>query len=280
VQHLNLLQSGITDKGMIHLRNLTELRSLSLWNTQVTDVGAAHLAGLTKLEALRLSLTQVGDRGLIHLRRLSKLRSLELGDDRGPITDAGLAMLADMNELRVLIIRDSQVTATGLGHLRGMRHLRVLRLENSVLDDATLEQLAHFPELEELSVGHWDRAEAALKITDTGAKHVVGLRKLKKLTLHGQVTDATLAGIAELTELRELHLTKTQISSQGVEKLRALPHLESLSLGSLMVKDDAVAALKQLRGLKMLNIKETAISKKGAYELGKAQPKLLLGYNF
>jgi hypothetical protein len=280
VQHLNLLQSGITDQGMPYLRNLTELRSLSLWNTLITDAGAVHLTGLTKLEELRLSLTQVGDEGLAHLRRLTKLRSLELGNSRGPITDAGLAMLANLTELRVLIIREAQVTATGLKHLRGMMHLRVLRLENSVLDDAALAQLIHFPELEELSVGHWDRAEPALKITDGGAKYVLALRKLKKLTLHGQITDVTLARIVELTELRELHLTKTRVSSQGVSKLRGLPHLEILSLGSPLVKDDAVAALKQLSGLKTLNIKETAISTKGAYEIGKAHPRLLLGYNF
>ncbi|NQU26556.1 MAG: hypothetical protein HQ567_35175, partial [Candidatus Nealsonbacteria bacterium] len=43
-----------TDTDLVHLKGLTSLTTLSLYNTQVTDDGLLHLKGLTNLEVLLL----------------------------------------------------------------------------------------------------------------------------------------------------------------------------------------------------------------------------------
>jgi internalin A len=40
---LTLSQTGVTDAGLKHLKELTELQTLSLWKTKVTDAGAKDL---------------------------------------------------------------------------------------------------------------------------------------------------------------------------------------------------------------------------------------------
>jgi hypothetical protein len=57
----------VTDAGLEHLKELTDLRRLDLDGSQVTDAGLQRLKGLTNLIQLELSDTQVTDAGLEHL---------------------------------------------------------------------------------------------------------------------------------------------------------------------------------------------------------------------
>jgi len=70
----------ITDKGLRHLRGLTDLESLALNNTQITDKGLRHLRGLTNLEKLGLINTQITDKGLRHLIGMRNLKHVWLDD--------------------------------------------------------------------------------------------------------------------------------------------------------------------------------------------------------
>ena len=69
---LTALHSAITDAGLAHLADKTELRRLSLYSTSIGDSGVEHLKSLTKLEDLSLINTRVTDEGLIHLKKLTK----------------------------------------------------------------------------------------------------------------------------------------------------------------------------------------------------------------
>ena len=59
----------MTDAGLEHLNELTNLRTLLLSVTQVTDGGLMRLKGLTKLQRLYLNDTQVTDAGVNDLKR-------------------------------------------------------------------------------------------------------------------------------------------------------------------------------------------------------------------
>jgi len=59
----------ILDAGLIHLKRLTNLRSLSLSGTQVIDAGVVHLKGLAALEDLRLYYTPITGAGVAELRK-------------------------------------------------------------------------------------------------------------------------------------------------------------------------------------------------------------------
>ena len=94
----------ITDAGLEHLKNLTQLKELRIGYTEVTDVGLEHLKGLTQLQQLDLGGTKITDAGLEHVKELTQLQWLYL-DDTG-VTDAGLQCRIGSTQLEWL----------GLGH--------------------------------------------------------------------------------------------------------------------------------------------------------------------
>ena len=61
----------VTNAGLVHLKELTGLKVLYLFDTKVTDAGLVHLKGLTKLKQLHLDDTKVTDAGLVHLCRFT-----------------------------------------------------------------------------------------------------------------------------------------------------------------------------------------------------------------
>ena len=152
--------SKITDAGLEHLKELTELKELFLNNTDITDAGLVHLKGLTKLQGLGFTRTNVTDAALVHVESLTNLERLWLTDTR--ITDAGLV------------------------HLKGLTNLQGLNLSNTKVSDAGLVHLKAMTSLQ--GVGLWDT-----KVTDAGLVHLEGLEKLEALGLKNtQVSDAAV----------------------------------------------------------------------------------------
>lgn len=91
VHDIYLMQTDITDAGLVHLKELTALRQLDLSCTRVTDAGLIHLKGLTKLERLVVEETKIGDAGLEHLAGMTNLRLVKLYDTE--VSEAGVEKL-------------------------------------------------------------------------------------------------------------------------------------------------------------------------------------------
>jgi len=53
----------------VHIKELTNLKSLNLSQTKVADEGLEHLQGLAKLQTLYLRSTQVTDAGIAELKK-------------------------------------------------------------------------------------------------------------------------------------------------------------------------------------------------------------------
>jgi hypothetical protein len=78
----------VTDAGLAHLADRTDLEALALRETAITDAGLVHLKGLINLKRLFLGGTQITDAGLVHLRGLKRLQLLEVGSTR--VTDTAV----------------------------------------------------------------------------------------------------------------------------------------------------------------------------------------------
>ncbi len=87
----------VTNDELVHMKDLTELRYVSLSDTAVTDAGLEHLNGLTGLHFLDLSGTQITDAALVHLQDMSELQYLWLNDTQ--VTDSGV------NELKLELVK-------------------------------------------------------------------------------------------------------------------------------------------------------------------------------
>jgi hypothetical protein len=83
-----------------------------------------------------------------------------------------------------------------------------------------------------------------------------------------------VAAIATLSNLRELRIGGSNVTSIGLEPLRrGLPKLERLSLHrSKRVTDEAVAVLRDWKSLKEIDLKDTKITEVAVQQLRVALP--------
>ena len=185
-------------RGPLWLRNLVgddffnHVARVNLTATEADDTTLEYLAAFPKLRSLLLDETTITDDGLKRLRGLHNLEHLSLL--RTQVTDDGLKNLADMTCLRWLML-SSNFSDSGLAHLAGLTNLEGLHISSP-------------------------------NITDAGLKHLRGLTNLREVSLFNipHVTDAGLQHLMRLTSLESLDLYDTQVTPEGVERLkRALP---------------------------------------------------------
>lgn len=88
------------------------------------------------------------------------------------------------------------------------------------------------------------------------------------------VTDAGLAALAKMPNLRRLQLQETSTGDAGLLELKTLANLEVLNLYDTHVTDKGVAALASLKKLKRLYVGRTAVTNTGEVALHKQIPKL------
>jgi len=142
-----------------------------------------------------------------------------------PLTPEEIDALGACDRLRELVMIASVMNDDGLAALRR---------------DALLESLYCFKP----------------RITDGGVKHLASQTKLRKLEFLRvpELTDATLAHIAGLTNLEEITLSGTGITGSGLVHLAGLGKLRSLSIPNTPLGDAGLANLGRLAGLKRLYI--------------------------
>lgn len=91
------LTNSITDAGLTHLRQLSNLRSLILAATGITGNGLVHLQSLSKLNLLDINDTGISNEDVRHLQKLTQLKGLGL---RNTLVDEGcLSSLESMPNL-------------------------------------------------------------------------------------------------------------------------------------------------------------------------------------
>ncbi|MGE5294792.1 MAG: M56 family metallopeptidase, partial [Solirubrobacterales bacterium] len=130
---LDLTVTTVTGDGLDHLREIPDLRWLSLASTPLNDEGAAHLASLGSLEYLNLRYTKITDAAMAHVGGLRGLKWLSL--DGTAVGDEGMAMLKASTSLQSLSLWNCKITDEGLGHLDGLVNLTELDLVATQITD-------------------------------------------------------------------------------------------------------------------------------------------------
>ena len=153
------------------------------------------------IEELNLSFAeQITDEGAATVKNWKHLRRLNLRGTK--ITDATLEFLSGAASLEWLDIGWAQITDTGLDHLASLTNLRALTMGGNKLTDTSLRFLRQLPQIEYLDLGGTQRTDS-------------GLWSL-------QLTEAGMQAVASVTELRELRLAGTAVTSKGLELLKPL----------------------------------------------------------
>jgi hypothetical protein len=171
IEALDGAVSWTKESGPAWLRNLlgdhffARVYIVSLDCTQVTDAELEDLKELNELKRLTMMQTQITDDGLAHLRCLNQLQQLYLDHTR--ITDAGLENLKGLNQLQELHLSgNTEITDAGIENLKGLNHLKILSLASTQVMDAGLDNLKALSQLQELDLG------GTRGVTDEGVKRL------------------------------------------------------------------------------------------------------------
>jgi Leucine-rich repeat (LRR) protein len=134
------LTPGVSDVGLEHLREATEIELLDLYsNYSVTDAGLQGLKGLRQLRHLNLAGTRLFGEGLEHLSEQKQLELLGLGGTR--VDDEHLAALSQLDRLCSLGLAGTEITDAGLEHLKTLDDLDVLYLQQTQVTERGVARL-------------------------------------------------------------------------------------------------------------------------------------------
>jgi len=233
LERLLLGGSRISDHGLVHIRGLTNLRSLDLGGgSRITDEGMASLSGLLRLQYLVLSGANVTSAGVEHLKHLTQMRYLDLSNNR-EIGDDAMRVIASFDLLEELRLRGTKISSRGMIHLAGLNKLRVLDLScNGRVTDEGIAYLADLTTLEELNLSNTSVSSAAVASLDR-------LTILQRIDLSDNllIDERAIPYLARHVTLNELdlHHTKSRMTQENagtLAPLTALTHLNLAETGS------------------------------------------------
>ncbi len=250
---VDLRGSWVTDSDMPRLAQMRDLRRLDLSLTRVSDRGLRALKSASGIEDLNLYFAeQITDEGASVVKNWKRLKRLNLRGTK--ITDSTLEFLAGVPTLEWLDVGWAQTTDTGFDHLAALANLRWLTMGGNKLTDTALQFLRQMPQLEYLDIGGQQR-------TDSGLWSLM-------------LTEAGMQSIASVTELRELRMAGTAVTTRGLEALRPLAKLERLDLsGCKRLRDDAAGVLAAMTQLRALDLKDSGFSAAAVSKLRAALPQ-------
>ena len=296
LEHLTLPQDqhGITDLGLTHLGQLTNLRCLhvsrihfndpAMNKEYYTDRGLQALANCRLLEELSVGSPGITDTGVDHIAKLTGLKKLTLfGCDH--LTDAGLVRLKALQALTDLAITEADVTISGINQLGSLSHLGRLKVFDLRRGGALLD-LSGMTHLERLSLSFAPKSDEAF--TDADLACLANLKTLRWLQIGPRdYTDAGLAHLSGLTNMERLNLGGSGLTDEGLEHLADMKKLDLLSITGPFdggkrdwssgghFTDEALRTLEQFKQLTLLEVySDTAFSEAAVRRLREALPNL------
>ena len=215
----------ITPKGLAALSKLKSLIYVELCGNNM-DAVLKVLACLPELRDIGLKEGEVGE-GLLQLKSIPALRGLSLS--RMQVTSHGTAALAELPPLQFLVLSRMELPSGGLWESIG-KHSQLKRLMlTGIQSDITDADVKHLQGLDTLEIVQFDaghtieeRRFPGVLITDNGLKYLAQLKSLRTLILYNaqKITDQGLQYFAGHPSLRSLRITDSQITEQGLRRLR------------------------------------------------------------
>jgi Leucine-rich repeat (LRR) protein len=184
---------------------------------------------------------------------LTQLESLWL--NYTTIGDRDLAKLQHLIHLRTLSLGSTGITDDGLLYLRGMRSLFALTISRTDAGGFAFEQLDHLP-LQVLQLN-------GCPVFDVALLSIARLSQLKQLDIsRTHVTDEGMRhheGLKKLKALRSLRLDETNVTGSGFRDW-SNTRLRELSLRDCPIDDNGMEAIGRLESLYSLDLSNTPVN--------------------
>ena len=184
------------------------------------------------------------------LAKLTNLKDLRLFS-ADSITNEGLAKLKTLKSLERLKLNCKNITFAGLSHLNELPNLIALQVESVKQDNSVLD-ISGLTKLEDLRL----RGPTPIHIRD---KDLACLAKLKRLRFlawlprDSMVTDAGIAYLKDLPNMRELQGGSPYLTDKSLSYLAKIKTLNLLTITGNFT-DKGLGHLEGLKSLRSLSI--------------------------
>ena len=293
---LNLSYTQVSCVGMRHVAKLRHLASLKLDSCNVGDEGIQHLANGAAARRRSMSsflspstdggrgrVAEIGGDASSPMRTKSGLVELDLSDTS--VTNMGLRYISEkMLDMEVLNLSYTAVNDDGVEHLKALRKLTSLNLDSHAITDHSLRHVSQLSTIRHLDLFGSKVTDHGLKlictltfsnllslevcgggVTDTGVRYIsqsMVLLESLNLANNSRISDDAMPALCMLKALRNLNLTHSRVTSEGILHLIVLQKLESLSVHECKISKPAIAKLHQsirsLRSVGAMNMKSTS----------------------
>lgn len=275
-----------TDGTLLLLRDMQDLKYLSLKDTKVSRTGLANLGTLPNLSLLDLSETVEASGSLQEIHRCPALTELRLaGCDW--VTDDQIALLGRLPQLTRLDLSGTSISNGAVRHLEQFEALTVLSVVDcpELTDDGVLA-LAQLPGLAALhltgtsvSYNGWQQLQAEhphlLLVFDVDSipvvRHIIDAggwfnEQASALVISGPADGFDLSVLSRLSALQALSLVDCNISETNSEWIEDLDQLTFLSLAGSRFPDAMLDPVSRLP-LTSLDLGKTDVTDSGIRHL-------------
>lgn len=130
-----------TDKGFAALKDLPNLRKLTLGKSEMTPARVNGISQCKELRVLYLPGSGLTDAELMSLKKLTFLEALDISDNP-QVTDRGMATVKTLERLQVLYLAKTSITDKGLMELKVLDGLRQLYVGGTKVTADAAEKFA------------------------------------------------------------------------------------------------------------------------------------------
>jgi Leucine-rich repeat (LRR) protein len=251
----------VNDESLQALGSMKALLDLDLNGARIAGPGLTALKGCTNLTFLSLANTQVSDAHLAALAPLRNLTRLHLGNTR--VKGPGLSQLSGLGKLAFLALEALNLEANAFDALSRSKSLSGLDLNASKLETTHLDRIGLMSGLEALNFAN--ATVGGRPLADCDLSRLAGLTKLRNLNV--SFTAVTGTGFTALSRARNLDSLvvedTTALTDEGLlAAIRTFPALTQIFVGG-KVTENSLAALSQLKKLKLLRLNGPNISDAG-----------------
>jgi serine/threonine protein kinase len=216
---IDLQNKQVNDAALAGMVGLKWLERLNLYRTLVSDAGLIHLDEFTNLTYLNIAGTRITEATVRKLRTLHKLKFLSINELAAVTPSVVLDSLPANCQLTQLWLHN--VTDADLEKIAKIKTLETIGLTASQrvsFSDQSVVQLAKLPSLTSLTL-----TSKQIVVTDATLDRLPELKKLTQLAFNGieSITDASLDHLAALTNLKRLTLIRTNATAAGVAALQS-----------------------------------------------------------
>ncbi|MEZ6125230.1 MAG: protein kinase [Planctomycetaceae bacterium] len=215
LEYLFVERSSITDLGLVHLRKLTNLKTLSLTLAPVTDAGTSHLVAVYSLQQLLIQGTQISSRAVAEIQRqlpTCRVYGGRFDERRGTVA----RILSLGGKLEV-------ITSSGPQRFESFEGFPEVDFEVEAVDLSGIKTLRPgdarsllFSELKRLSLAGSSVSVSDLSDVATGCPFLTELN-IAQTEFHDEDV-----GTLSTMKLFQLTLSEGQISSEGIRRLKML----------------------------------------------------------